>query len=130
MEEVLSKVLINAWEAYDNDPGEPRPITIAVNLVDKGEDGKFAEIRVEDRGHGIDPEVRDQMFEPFVSSKATVGVGMGLTMARHALRNLGGDVTVVDRAGGGASAILLHPLEPRKPVESAEAEAFTQGLPL
>jgi signal transduction histidine kinase len=72
----------------------------------------------------------DQMFEPFVSSKATVGVGMGLTMARHALRNLGGEVTVSNRAGGGATAIVLHPLQPKAPIEDEQAEAFSSGLPL
>jgi C4-dicarboxylate-specific signal transduction histidine kinase len=53
------------------------------------------------------------MFEPFVSTKNTVGVGMGLTVARHALRNLGGEVTMTDTAGGGATAILAHPTEKR-----------------
>jgi C4-dicarboxylate-specific signal transduction histidine kinase len=51
------------------------------------------------------------MFEPFVSTKNTVGIGMGLTVARHALRNLGGEVTITDTAGGGATAILMHPAE-------------------
>jgi signal transduction histidine kinase len=57
--------------------------------------------------------VRDRVFEPFVSTKQTVGVGMGLTVVRHALRNLGGDVTLTDRPGGGAVATLIHPLEKR-----------------
>ena len=51
------------------------------------------------------------MFEPFVSTKNTVGVGMGLTVARHALRNLGGEVTLIDTPGGGATAILMHSVE-------------------
>ena len=54
------------------------------------------------------------MFEPFISSKHTVGVGMGLTVARHALRNLGGEVTMADRPGGGTVAVLMHPVERRK----------------
>lgn len=114
-EEVVSKVLINAWEAYENRPTDPRPISIHTRLIDKGDDGKLVEIRVDDSGHGLDDEIRDHIFEPFISSKHTVGVGMGLTIARHALRNLGGEASVVDRPEGGASAILLHPLEPRKP---------------
>jgi two-component system, sensor histidine kinase and response regulator len=112
-DEVLSKVLMNAWESYDHKPADQRPITIATQLLDKPGDGKFVEIRIEDRGHGIDPEIRDRMFEPFISSKHTVGVGMGLTITRHALRTLGGEVTVADRAGGGTIAILLHPVEKR-----------------
>jgi signal transduction histidine kinase len=38
---------------------------------------------------------------------------MGLTVARHALRNLGGEVSLVDTAGGGATAVLVHPVERR-----------------
>jgi two-component system, sensor histidine kinase and response regulator len=71
------------------------------------------EVRVEDEGPGIDPEIRDHMFEPFISTKQTVGVGMGLTVARHALRNIGGDVSVADRPGGGTIAILVHPVKKR-----------------
>jgi len=110
-EEVLSKVLINAWEAYDDKPSHLRAIAIRTQLIEKPEEGKFVEIHVEDQGHGIDPEVRDHVFEPFISSKHTVGVGMGLTIARHALRNLGGEVTLTDRTGGGSIATLRHPLD-------------------
>ncbi|HEY3755587.1 MAG TPA: response regulator [Opitutaceae bacterium] len=130
VEEALSKILINAWEAYGDESAEKRTINIGARLVERPGDGRFAEILIEDRGRGIDPEMADQMFEPFVSSKATVGVGMGLTMARHALRNLGGEVTVINRPGGGATAVVLHPLQPRAPIENDQAEAFSTGLPL
>src|SRR3954468_24623979 len=113
VEEVLAKVLINAWESYDNKPTDPHPISIHTRIVEKADEGKFVEIRVTDHGRGIEPEIRDKMFEPFVSTKNTVGVGMGLTVARHALRNLGGEVTMIDTPGGGATAILMHPLEKR-----------------
>jgi CheY-like chemotaxis protein len=113
-EEVLSKVLINAWEAYDNKPSDPRPILVRTGLIEKPDEGKFLEIRVEDQGRGLDDELRDHIFEPFISSKHTVGVGMGLTVARHALRNLGGEASVINRPGGGAIAILHHPLEARR----------------
>ena len=116
-EEVLSKVLMNAWESYYEKPAHLRPIVITAQLVDKPGDGKFVEIRVEDHGHGIDPEIKDHVFEPFISSKRTVGVGMGLTVARHALRNLGGEVTISDRPGGGAIAVLMHPVE-KRPVKT------------
>lgn len=114
-EEVVAKVLINAWESYENRPTDPRPIWIHTRLIERPEEGKLVEVRVDDSGHGLDDDIRDHIFEPFISSKHTVGVGMGLTIARHALRNLGGEATVVDREGGGASAILVHPLEPRRP---------------
>jgi two-component system, sensor histidine kinase and response regulator len=114
-EEVLSKVLINAWESYQEaTPPEKREITIHTRLFDKPRGEKMLEVRVDDSGSGIADEIRDRMFEPFVSSKRTVGVGMGLTVARHSLRSVGGEVTLVPRPGGGASAILVHPVrDPR-----------------
>jgi CheY-like chemotaxis protein len=110
-DEVVSKVLINAWEAYDNKPTDPRPIAIHTRVFEKPEEGRYVEIRIVDHGRGIDPEIRDKMFEPFVSTKNTVGVGMGLTVARHALRNLGGEVNLTDTPGGGATAVLVHPVD-------------------
>jgi CheY-like chemotaxis protein len=112
-EDSLAKLLINAWESYHDAPDDQRKISIRTELVDLPDEGKFFVIHVEDRGQGIRPEIRDHMFEPFVSSKHTVGVGMGLTIARHAIRNLGGEVQLKDREGGGTDAILRHPLERR-----------------
>jgi len=36
---------------------------------------------------------------------------MGVTVARHSLRNLGGEVALISRPGGGAIATLRHPLD-------------------
>jgi CheY-like chemotaxis protein len=110
-EDALAKLLINAWESYNDAPDEQRPIVIRTETMDKDGDGKFLLVHVEDRGHGIDAEIRDHMYEPFVSSKHTVGVGMGLTIARHSMRSLGGEVVLADREGGGAIATIRHPLE-------------------
>ncbi|HEY0945759.1 MAG TPA: response regulator [Opitutaceae bacterium] len=113
-EDILTKILTNAWESYDSKPGvTERPISIRTALLEKSGDAKYVQLYVEDRGAGIDPDIRDHMFEPFISTKHTVGVGMGLTVARHALRNMGGDLTLHDRKGGGTYALLLHPLEKR-----------------
>ncbi len=112
-EEVLSKLLVNAWESYGDAPDDKRPINIRSEIIDKPEEGRFAVIHIEDRGRGIDPEIRDHAFEPFTSTKHTVGVGMGLTIARHSMRNMGGEVTLLPRTGGGAVATIRHPLERR-----------------
>ena len=114
-EEVLSKVLINAWESYTDPAATARPISIHTRLLDRPRGEKMLELRVDDQGAGIVEEIRDRMFEPFVSTKRTVGVGMGLTIARHSLRSLGGEVTVNSRPGGGASSVLVHPVkDPRR----------------
>jgi two-component system sensor histidine kinase/response regulator len=123
LEEVISKVLINAWESYGEVPPENRPISIHTRLFDRPRGEKILEIRVDDQGGGIGEDIRDRMFEPFVSSKRTVGVGMGLTIARHSLRSLGGEVSLVPRAGGGASAVLVHPVrDPRHKTRGQDAD--------
>ena len=122
-EDVLSKVLINAWESYGEGPESERSMTIHTSLFDRQRGEKMVEIRVDDKGGGISEEIRDRMFEPFVSSKRTVGVGMGLTVARHSLRALGGEVTVISKPGGGSSAILVHPVrDPRQRKRGAEQD--------
>lgn len=112
-EEVLAKLLINAWESYGDAPDDKRVINVRTEIVDKPEEGRFALVHIEDRGRGIDPEIRDHAFEPFTSTKHTVGVGMGLTVARHSMRNLGGEVTLLPHQGGGTVATIRHPLERR-----------------
>ena len=117
-EDTLAKLLINAWESYHDEPDDKRPIHIRTEVVERPEEGRFALVHIEDRGRGIDPEIKDHAFEPFTSTKHTVGVGMGLTVARHSMRNLGGEVTLTDRPGGGAICTIRHPLE-RKNKEKA-----------
>ncbi len=109
-EDIVGKILINAWESYGDKPADARPIWLRTSLVEKTE-GRFVRLTIDDAGNGIDENIRDHMFEPFISTKHTVGVGMGLTVARHTLRNLGGELSLEDRVGGGTSAILLHPIE-------------------
>jgi CheY-like chemotaxis protein len=122
-EEVLSKLLINAWEAYHEAPPEARKISVRTRLVDKPRGEKMLELFVDDQGAGIAEDIRDRMFEPFVSTKRTVGVGMGLTIARHSLRSLGGEVTVAGRPEGGASALLVHPVRDPRRRDKTEDEA-------
>ena len=110
-EDSVSKLLINAWESYHDAPDEQRPIAIRTAIEDRGEDGKHLLVQVVDQGRGLSDEMRDHAFEPFISSKHTVGVGMGLTVARHAMRNLGGEVTLAESPNGGVIATLRHPLE-------------------
>jgi two-component system nitrogen regulation sensor histidine kinase GlnL len=58
------------------------------------------EVVVADNGPGIAPELRDHVFEPFVSSKAH-GQGLGLALVRKLVRDMGGRIAHErdDRAG-------------------------------
>lgn len=110
-ESTIGALLMNAYEAYDTDQDSDRPIRVLVGDLPDSLPPRIM-IRVEDDGRGIADSIRDHMFEPFVSSKHTVGVGMGLTIARHALRSLGGDLDLRDLPHGGTVAIVQHPINP------------------
>ena len=104
-EEALSKLIANAWESY-RDNKKDRTVVVKVRLSD---DKEVVQFEVVDKGSGIDPEVEDNMFEPFISTKQTVGVGMGLTIARHAIRTLGGEIYIKSGDEGGVVASFTHP---------------------
>lgn len=107
---ILGKLLINASESYPKDtPDDDRKITLAARIArEKGP--AMLELKVTDRGAGIAPEIEDTLFEPFITTKTSVGRGMGLTIARHTARNLGGDVQIKANPGGGVTATLTHPI--------------------
>ncbi len=113
IEDVLLKLIQNAFESYGEKPTAERTVWLRTTLLNKP-DCRMLEITIADDGVGIDETIRDSMFEPFVGTKSKVGGGMGLTVARHSMRNLGGEVSLVNRIGGGAIAVITHPLERKK----------------
>ena len=71
-------------------------------------------LSVRDTGPGVPPALRDDIFEPFVSTKpsqlSTGGMGMGLALVRRALDAAGGSIELIDAPGGGAEFIARIPL--------------------
>ena len=71
-------------------------------------------ICIDDTGPGIPESRREDVFEPFVQldrslSQPQEGLGLGLAISRDLARGMGGDLTVSDKAGGGASFVLVLP---------------------
>jgi len=66
------------------------------------------EIAIEDRGPGIRPDIRDRLFQPFVTGRAG-GVGLGLALAQRIVVLHGGRLRLEDREGGGSRAVLWFP---------------------
>ena len=65
---------------------------------------------MDDTGHGIDQEILENIFEPYVTTK-TKGTGLGLAIVRKIIEEHGGIVWLENKkSGNGASAIINLPV--------------------
>ncbi len=65
------------------------------------------EITVSDNGAGIEPAMRDHVFEPFVTSKKS-GQGLGLALVRKLVRDMNGSISHDRDARAGMTHFRLH----------------------
>lgn len=102
-ERVFTNLLSNAAEAM---PAGGEVLIYARN------EGDNLLVFVEDTGPGLPEAVRAQLFRPFVTGKRS-GLGLGLTLSRQAMLELGGDLQLVSEPGAGARFCLRFPTVPR-----------------
>jgi signal transduction histidine kinase len=99
LQQVLQNLVSNA--AYAARRGETSPGRVQVAVRREG-DGRVL-VEVADSGTGIAPEVRDTLFQPFVTTKPDgEGTGLGLAICRRLARGWGGDLQATNRREGGA----------------------------
>jgi two-component system, OmpR family, sensor kinase len=104
------------------------PYGSAVELVSAAD-----RVEVRDRGPGLPDEERDSVFERFHRGRAGVagppGSGLGLSIARELAREWGGEVTLENRAGGGAVATLSLGTRPDAPEALPTLNPAPSSLP-
>ena len=65
--------------------------------------GRKVELSILDRGCGITPDQKKQLFDPFFTSK-TKGSGIGLFVSRRFIEAMGGSLFLLPRKDGGTEA--------------------------
>jgi signal transduction histidine kinase len=93
--QVLINLLLNALDVL------PRGGLVKLKVRPAAAPQAGARVSVADDGPGIAPQIRDRLFEPFVSSKDT-GLGLGLSICRRLLEAHGGTIQGDNGPGGGA----------------------------
>jgi signal transduction histidine kinase len=84
-------------------------------------------IQVEDTGPGIAPEIRANLFQPFVTAGKRNGLGLGLALTRQTVVEHGGDMWVQSEPGRGARFFLRLPGAQVSAAQSVNAEAISHG---
>ncbi len=100
MERVFLNLISNALEAM--------PEGGAVRIAGRAA-GDSAFIQFEDTGPGIQPSIREKLFEPFVSAGKKNGLGLGLALSRQTVLDHGGDIWV-EQGSAGARFVIRLPL--------------------
>jgi two-component system sensor histidine kinase HydH len=114
-DQVFTNLLMNACEAMGEQGGDLRVRLRASD--DRTSDDKTREssvmVEIEDSGPGIPPELKEQIFNPFVTTKKS-GVGLGLAIVSKIVDAHGGSLKLVSDPGHGACfrvefpAAVLH----------------------
>ena len=108
--ESLIELIDNAQDAMQDSVEK----LISIRLSKPSDD--IAQIEVEDTGSGISLEIKDQVFEPFSSTKekddsrASLVRGLGLAVVQKTIEEQGGTITVYSEPGKGARFVIRLPL--------------------
>lgn len=95
IQQVALNLIRNAIDAMADAPRRRLEIRV------EAEDAAMIRISVADSGPGLEPQVRDRLFQPFVTTKAT-GMGVGLSICRTIVESHGGRIWAEDNKDGGA----------------------------
>ena len=106
-ESIVCGLLMNAFEACENTEREPK---VSIQCETKRMSGElYLVFEVSDNGSGIDKQIHETLFEPFVSTQPAVGRGLGLTMVRHAVNTLRGSMRFDTVEGQGTTMVVEFP---------------------
>ncbi|MCB1750058.1 MAG: PAS domain S-box protein [Gammaproteobacteria bacterium] len=103
IQQVCLNLVRNAIDAMDALPVAERRLLLRTLATDEG-----VVLRCIDSGPGVDPEIRDRLFQPFQTTKAE-GMGMGLSISASIVAAHGGSLSYADDQQEGACFVMKLP---------------------
>ena len=115
-EQAFVNLIQNAYDAIGSSGGTLRLTAAKANSANR----QGVEVRVEDTGPGVPPELQEQIFNPFVTTKKT-GVGLGLSIVSRIIDGHHGTIRVESGKSGqqGASFVVFFPASEEDEVDLA-----------
>jgi signal transduction histidine kinase len=105
LERAFFNLVLNACEATADDDSR---VTIDVQGANDS-----VEVRVIDEGSGVPGAIRDNVFDPFVSSGKPNGTGLGLAIVSKIVQDHGGTVSIERTSETGTVILVKLPRSPR-----------------
>ena len=103
IKQVFVNILGNAADAIGTEGGT---ITLTTILLDE----EHISISIKDSGEGIRPENIKEIFEPFHTTKAIKGMGLGLSVSYGIIKSHDGNIGVESEVGQGATFTITLPI--------------------
>ena len=100
LSQVLINLIKNAMYAV-KDVADPR-VSVRAHYLQNGR----CEVEVIDNGPGIPPEIMEQIFIPFFTTKEN-GSGIGLSLSRQIMKNHGGSIETVSSPGATVFTLTI-----------------------
>ncbi|MEE8320349.1 MAG: ATP-binding protein, partial [Gammaproteobacteria bacterium] len=123
LRQVLNNLLNNAFEANESIPDSQ--LCISTQFINDG-DSDYIELRIKDTGPGLDEDIIDRIFEPYVTTKIK-GTGLGLAIVKKILDEHDGRVWLENNKPDPGTCAVVH-LPVIKPEKSKMTSvADTQG---
>lgn len=114
--QVLINLLVNAAQA-----GGDAPHDVLVSTGVRPGGGVVIEVR--DHGHGMSAEVMRRAFDPFFTTRAPRGAGLGLAVCHGMVSALGGTIEAESQPGEGSRFRVILPPAPPDQVPVGESAA-------
>ncbi len=116
---LLQRVLVNVLANALRHSPDGAHVRVATSRL-----GGTVQIRIIDRGAGVSPERRQEMFEPFQrlgDTDNTTGLGLGLALSKGFAEGMGGTLTPEDTPGGGLTMVISLPADESSDQDGAAA---------
>jgi PAS domain S-box-containing protein len=91
--------------------------------------GNYVKLTVSDTGPGIDPEIKNRIFDPYFTTKEVgKGSGIGLSVVHGIVKNHNGAISVDSKFGKGTTFSILFPVaEEEAVIETEPVEKLSTG---
>jgi C4-dicarboxylate-specific signal transduction histidine kinase len=107
LQQVILNLIVNSLQAMTDMKEGPRDILVTTGKTETGD----VLVSVRDSGPGLAPEIRDDLFKAFHTTKAT-GLGLGLSICRSIVESYGGRLWASANDARGAAFQFTLPCRP------------------